>query len=136
MVVKASIWPPTESIARAMSSADAGLGALEDQMLDEVGDPAAVGRLVTGPGLHPDAHGDRADMGHPLRDEPDPVGQDVFRYSPSRLAGPITRPRDAAVIPVPVPTAPPIASAIPVAAPIPAAIASTATHGFRAFGSG
>ena len=71
-----------------------GLGALEDQVLDEVGDPAQVGGLVAAPGVDPHPHGDRANVRDPLRDEPDPVGEDRLAV-PAALqaltAGPITR---------------------------------------------
>ena len=39
------------------------LRALEDEMLDQVGDPPPLERLHSRARLHPDAHGHRADMG-------------------------------------------------------------------------
>ena len=51
------------------------LSALEEQMLEEVGDATQVGRLETRAALHPDADSDR---GHPferLGDDPQPVRQ-------------------------------------------------------------
>src|SRR5205807_4181562 len=49
--------------------------ALEDQVLDEVGDAPALRRLVARPRVDPDADRDRADLFHPLGDDADPVGQ-------------------------------------------------------------
>ncbi len=55
-----------------------GLGALEDQVLDQVGNPAALGRLVPGARVHPDPDGDRPDVRHPLGDHADAVGEDAL----------------------------------------------------------
>ena len=50
-------------------------GALEDHVLDEVGDAVEVGGLVAGAGVDPDAHGDGADVGHGLGEDEQAVGQ-------------------------------------------------------------
>jgi hypothetical protein len=52
--------------------------ALEDEMLDEMGHPAPALRLVARPRLHPHPDRHRPDVRHPLRDEPDAVGQDTL----------------------------------------------------------
>ena len=53
----------------------AGGGALEDHVLDEVGDAVEGGGLVAGAGVDPDAHGDGADVGHGLGEDEQAVGQ-------------------------------------------------------------
>ena len=53
----------------------AGGGALEDHVLDEVGDAVEVGGLVAGAGVDPDAHGDGAEVGHALGEDEEAVGE-------------------------------------------------------------
>ena len=55
----------------------APLGALEEHVLDEVGDAALLGVLVTGATSQPHAETHRADMRHGLGDEPDAVRERV-----------------------------------------------------------
>ena len=55
----------------------ATFGALEEHVLDEVGDPALLGRLVARPARQPDAEAHRADVGHGLGDEPDAIRKRV-----------------------------------------------------------
>ena len=50
--------------------------ALEDQVLDQVGHAAAPVHLVARSRLDPDPHGDRPNVRHPFRDDPDAVRQD------------------------------------------------------------
>ena len=63
------------------------LGAFEDHVLDEVGDPIPLRVFVAGTGLYPYAHRDRANMLHLLGDHGETVGQylaldvpDVFHH--------------------------------------------------------
>ncbi len=53
----------------------AGGGALEDHVLDEVGDPVEGGGLVAGAGADPGAHGDAADVGHGLGEDEEAIGE-------------------------------------------------------------
>ena len=53
-----------------------GLGALEDHVLDEMGDAIDLGHLVARAGANPDAHGDGADVVHFFGKNRKPVGQD------------------------------------------------------------
>jgi hypothetical protein len=64
----------------------AALGALEHHVLDEVGDPEALERLVPRPGAHPHAQGHGLAPGHALGEERDPGRQ-------HGLAGSVNRPR-------------------------------------------
>ena len=75
--MNASSWPPIESIACAMSSADRLAGALEQHVLDEMRDAAALGRFVPRPARQPDADADRADLRHPLGENPKTVIENV-----------------------------------------------------------
>ncbi len=50
-------------------------GALEDHVLDEVGDAIDFGQLVAGAGIDPDAHGDGADVVHALGEDGEAVGE-------------------------------------------------------------
>ncbi len=50
-------------------------GALEDHVLDEVGDAVDGGGLVAGAGVDPDAHGDGAEVGHALGEDEEAVGE-------------------------------------------------------------
>jgi hypothetical protein len=50
-------------------------GALEEHVLHEVGDAALFERLVPRSAGQPHADADGADVGHPLRQEPQPVRQ-------------------------------------------------------------
>src|SRR5258707_15657069 len=54
----------------------AGGGALEDHVLDEVGDAVEVERLVAGAGGQPDAHADGADVGDRFGEDEQAVGED------------------------------------------------------------
>ena len=54
----------------------AGRRPLEDEMLDEVGDPPALLGLHAGARVHPHPHRHRAHMRHRLGDEADAVGED------------------------------------------------------------
>jgi len=58
-------------------------GALEDHMLDEVRDAVLGGRLVARAGVHPDAHGDAADVRDALGEDEQAVRKD----SPADVAG-------------------------------------------------
>ena len=53
----------------------AGGGALEDHVLDEVGDAVEGGGLVAGAGGDPGAHGDAADVRHGLGEDEEAVGE-------------------------------------------------------------
>ena len=53
----------------------AGAGALEDHVLDEVGDAVDFGSFAAGAGLDPDAHGHGAEMVHALGEHDQAVGQ-------------------------------------------------------------
>ncbi len=53
----------------------AGGGALEDHVLEEVGDAVGLGGFVAGAGVEPDAHGDRAQGGHAFGEDAEAVGQ-------------------------------------------------------------
>ena len=77
-----------------MSSADAARRALEEHVLDEVGDAAALGRFVARPARQPDADADRSDLRHPLGEKTktvpenlsrkgDPVNLALVRWSPA-----------------------------------------------------
>ena len=55
----------------------AGLGSLEDHVLDEVGDAVEFGIFVARAGLQPDADRDRANVGHLLGDNGQAVRQDL-----------------------------------------------------------
>jgi hypothetical protein len=65
----------------------AGGRPLENQVLDEVRDAGPLIGLVARARLHPDADGDRADVGHLLRDDPDAVGQQALPVLFSHGAG-------------------------------------------------
>ena len=52
-------------------------GALEEHVLHEVRDAAALGRFVAGPPRQPDADADRADLRHPLRQDAQAVIEGV-----------------------------------------------------------
>ncbi len=58
----------------------ARFGALEDHVLDEVGDAVDFGQLVARAGPNPDAHGDGADVVHFFGQNRKPVGQDGAAY--------------------------------------------------------
>ena len=53
----------------------AGGGALEDHVLEEVGDAVDGERLVARAGVDPDAHGDGAEVRHLLGEDEEAVGQ-------------------------------------------------------------
>ena len=55
----------------------AGRGALEEHVLDEMRDTALLNRLVAGSAREPDADAHGSNMGHPLREEAEPVGKHV-----------------------------------------------------------
>ena len=106
-----------------------GLGPLEDQVLDEVGDAALGDGLVAAAGVHPDADGHRADVRDPLGDEPDPVGQDglpVLALHPRRGA----RSRDPSAAPSAVPGPPRPVAPLP-AHPVPDRSRPAPAHGLR-----
>ena len=52
-------------------------GALEEHVLDEVRDAAALGRFVARPARQPDADADRADLRHPLGENAEAVIENV-----------------------------------------------------------
>jgi hypothetical protein len=52
-------------------------GALEQHVLDEMGDAAALGRFVPRAARQPDADADRADLRHPLGQNPETVVEHV-----------------------------------------------------------
>ena len=52
-------------------------GALEEHVLDEVGDAALLRGLVAGPARQPDADADRAHVRHPLGEEAEAVSKHV-----------------------------------------------------------
>src|SRR5690606_37705394 len=52
------------------------LGALEQQVLEEMGGARLTGELIAGAGVHPTAHRDRPQRGHLLRDHAETVGED------------------------------------------------------------
>ena len=52
-------------------------GALEEHVLDEVGDAAALGCFVARAARQPDADADRADLRHPLGEDAEPVIENV-----------------------------------------------------------
>ena len=58
-------------------------GALEDHVLDEVGDAVEGGGLVARAGGDPDAHGDGADVGDGFGEDEQAVGED----GPADVAG-------------------------------------------------
>ena len=60
-----------------MSSADRRGRALEEHVLDEVRDAAALGRFVARPARQPDADADRADLRHRLGEETKAVIENV-----------------------------------------------------------
>ena len=76
MVVKALKSPPTSSSASAMAAADRSVGALEQQVLEEVRRPGELAGLVTRPGADPEADCHRADIRHGLGDQADAARQD------------------------------------------------------------
>jgi len=55
----------------------AALGALEDHVLEEMGEAVVGGGLGTRAGAHPDADRDGAHVGHGLGDDDEAVGQDL-----------------------------------------------------------
>jgi hypothetical protein len=71
--VKASSWPPIESICLRDVFRRPLAGALEQHVLDEMGDAAALSRFVPRPARQPDADADRTDLRHPLGQNPEPV---------------------------------------------------------------
>ena len=73
--VNAFMSPPTDSIASAISRAERVLGALEQQVLEEVRDAAQRLGLVARADADPDADADRAGLGHPLGDDAEARGQ-------------------------------------------------------------
>ena len=75
--MKASIWPPIESMVCAMSSAERVRRALEEHVLDEVGDAALLDRLVPRAARQPHADADRPHVRHPLGEETETIRQDV-----------------------------------------------------------
>ena len=52
-------------------------GALEQHVLDEMRDAAALSRFVPRPARQPDADADRADLRHPLGENAEPVVENV-----------------------------------------------------------
>ena len=54
-----------------------GAGALEEHVLDEVRDAAALGRFVARAARQPDADADRADLRHPLGEKAEAVIENV-----------------------------------------------------------
>ncbi len=56
----------------------AGGRPLEDQVLDEVRDPAPIVGFPAGARAHPDAHRHRAHVRHALGEDADPVGKDAL----------------------------------------------------------
>ena len=51
-------------------------GALEEHVLDEVGDAVDRGVFIAGAGFDPDAHGDGAEVLHAFGEDGEPVGED------------------------------------------------------------
>ena len=92
--MNASICPPIESIVWAMSSALRVAGALEEHVLDEVGDAALLLRLVARPARQPHADADGAHVRHPLREEAETIRQHV---ADDALIETLVRPVKAAV---------------------------------------
>ena len=66
-----------ESIACAMSSADRRGRALEQHVLDEMGDATALGGLVPGASRQPDADTDGPDLRHPLGEKTKAIIENV-----------------------------------------------------------
>ena len=60
-----------------MSSAERVAGALEEHVLDEMRDAAALGRLVPRAARQPDADADRAHLRHPLGEDAKAVIENV-----------------------------------------------------------
>ncbi len=58
----------------------ARFGALEDHVLDKVGDAVDLGQLVARASANPNAHGDGADVIHFFSQNREPVGQDSAAY--------------------------------------------------------
>ncbi len=56
----------------------AALGALEDHVLDEVGKAVFFRDFAAGTVAHPDADGDRADVGHSFGNDHEAVGENVL----------------------------------------------------------
>ena len=56
----------------------AGFRPLEEHVLDEMGDPGELLRLVAAAVFHPDADGAGAHLVQPLVEHPDAVGQNDF----------------------------------------------------------
>ncbi len=73
LAVKASMWPPMESISSAMRSRRAVLRPLEDHVLDEVADAALLRPLVTAAPLEPHPHRHAAHRGNGLGDQGEAV---------------------------------------------------------------
>jgi hypothetical protein len=67
----------------------AGGGALEEEVLDEMGDAAPLLGLHARARVHPDAHRDGADMRHRLGDEADAVGKDALAVAFRHYAAPV-----------------------------------------------
>src|SRR5207244_6526174 len=68
----------------------AALGALEEQVLEEVRDARLMRLLVAAAVLHPDPHRDRREIGQPLGEDADPVRQTGRLHVPTGVppAGP------------------------------------------------
>jgi hypothetical protein len=60
----------------------AGAGALEEHVLDEVGNAVGFGGLAAGAGLDPHAHGDGAEVFHALGQD----DQTVWQYGAAKIA--------------------------------------------------
>jgi len=59
------------------------LGALEHQVLDEVGDTVLAERLVPGAAAQPHTETDRAELGHLLGEKSHPAGENLFTDTPA-----------------------------------------------------
>src|SRR5205823_11491141 len=96
------------------------VGALEQEVLEEVRDTGQLGRLVARAHVDPEAQGHRPDVGHPLADESDAVAQ---RRGPD---GVVVGGHSLYLLPAPGAAAPPGAAPRTPAAPAAAAPAALA----------
>src|ERR1700724_2699763 len=70
--------PPTESISRAMASAEPSSVPLKTMCSMKWGRPFSSGCSAARAVADPHAHGDRADVGHGLGEHHQAVGQDML----------------------------------------------------------
>ena len=76
--MKALSCPPRPSIASAISLAVREVGALEEHVLDQVGDPRLRVGLVARAGLAPEADGGGPDVADRLHEDAHAIRERVF----------------------------------------------------------